>query len=125
MKDTVRNLRNRSAEVAARAVRLRPGNREFARRRKQLARIMGRDAIAILPAARVTHRNSDVEHPYRQDSDFFYLTGFVEPDSVAVLVPGPGGRRSTYCSCATAIRCARPGTDGAPARRRGGALRGG
>jgi len=61
---------------------------EFARRRQQLARIMGRDAIAILPAAPVKMRNSDVEHAYRQDSDFFYLTGFSEPEAVAVIMPG-------------------------------------
>lgn len=61
---------------------------EFARRRRQLMRMMGKDAIAILPAAPVRHRNSDVEYPYRQDSDFFYLTGFPEPESVAVLIPG-------------------------------------
>ena len=61
---------------------------EFARRRRQLARIMGRDAIAILPAAPVQMRNSDVEYAYRQDSDFLYTTGFIEPDSVAVLMPG-------------------------------------
>jgi Xaa-Pro aminopeptidase len=61
---------------------------EFARRRKQLMRIMGRDCIAILPAAPVRHRNNDVEYAYRQDSDFFYLTGFGEPEAVAVLIPG-------------------------------------
>jgi Xaa-Pro aminopeptidase len=61
---------------------------EFARRRYQLARIMGRDAIAILSAAPLQMRNSDVEHAYRQDSDFFYLTGFSEPEAVAVLMPG-------------------------------------
>ena len=61
---------------------------EFARRRRQLMKLMGRDAIAIVPAAPVRHRNSDVEYPYRQDSDFHYLTGFGEPESVAVLVPG-------------------------------------
>ena len=66
----------------------RAGNAEFARRRKQLMRIMGRDAIAIVPAAPVRQRNNDVEHPYRQDSDFQYLTGFGEPEAVAVLVPG-------------------------------------
>ena len=49
---------------------------------------MGRDSIAILPAAPVRHRNNDVEYAYRQDSDFHYLTGFDEPESVAVLVPG-------------------------------------
>jgi Xaa-Pro aminopeptidase len=61
---------------------------EFARRRRQLMRMMGRDGIAILPAASVKQRNNDVEYHYRQDSDFQYLTGFDEPESVAVLVPG-------------------------------------
>jgi Xaa-Pro aminopeptidase len=61
---------------------------EFARRRRQLMRIMGRDAIAIVPAAPVRQRNNDVEYPYRQDSDFFYLTGFEEPEAVAALIPG-------------------------------------
>jgi Xaa-Pro aminopeptidase len=61
---------------------------EFARRRRALMKQMGRDSIAIVPAAPVRHRNSDVEYAYRQDSDFHYLTGFAEPESVAVLVPG-------------------------------------
>ena len=61
---------------------------EFARRRDQLSRIMGRDPIAIVPAAPVQMRNNDVEYAYRQDSDFFYLTGFGEPEAVAVLMPG-------------------------------------
>lgn len=61
---------------------------EFARRRWELMKGMGRDAIAIIAAAPVHLRNNDVEHAYRQDSDFFYLTGFREPESVAVFVPG-------------------------------------
>ena len=61
---------------------------EFARRRRQLMRMMGRGAIAIVPAASVKQRNNDVEYHYRQDSDFQYLTGFGEPEAVAVLVPG-------------------------------------
>jgi Xaa-Pro aminopeptidase len=77
-----------SEVVAARAAQLKASNAEFARRRRQLARIMGRDAIAIVPAAPVRHRNNDVEYPYRQDSDFYYLTGFSEPEAVAVLAPG-------------------------------------
>jgi Xaa-Pro aminopeptidase len=51
-------------------------------------KLMGKDAIAIVPAAPIRHRNSDVEYAYRQDSDFFYLTGFGEPEAVAVLIPG-------------------------------------
>ncbi|HEX4049980.1 MAG TPA: Xaa-Pro aminopeptidase [Steroidobacteraceae bacterium] len=65
-----------------------PPRTEFARRRAQLMRLMGADSIAIVPAAPVRQRNSDVEYDYRPDSDFFYLTGFAEPESVAVLIPG-------------------------------------
>jgi Xaa-Pro aminopeptidase len=61
---------------------------DFARRRRQLMRLMGHDSIAVLPAAPVRHRNGDVEYAYRQDSDFHYLTGFAEPEAVAVLIPG-------------------------------------
>ena len=61
---------------------------EFARRRQALMRMMGKDAIAIVPAAREKIRNRDSHYPFRQDSDFHYLTGFPEPDAVAVLVPG-------------------------------------
>jgi Xaa-Pro aminopeptidase len=62
--------------------------KEFARRRKQLMRMMGGDAIAIIPTSPVRPRNRDVEYPFRPDSDFLYLTGFPEPEAVAVLVPG-------------------------------------
>ncbi|MCL4146451.1 UNVERIFIED_CONTAM: hypothetical protein GTU68_009407, partial [Idotea baltica] len=51
-------------------------------------RMIGNDAIAIVPASTVKVRNRDVEFDYRQDSDFMYLTGFIEPEAVAVLVPG-------------------------------------
>ena len=62
--------------------------KEFSRRRRQLMRMMGRNSIAILPAAPAQTRNRDVEHPFRQDSDFQYLTGFSEPDAIAVIIPG-------------------------------------
>ena len=62
--------------------------KEFVRRRRQFMRMIGKDGIAILPAAPVRHRNGDIEYAYRQDSHFHYLTGFPEPESVAVLVPG-------------------------------------
>jgi len=63
-------------------------NTEYKRRRKHLMQIMGDDAVAILPAALVRMRNRDAEFQYRQDSDFHYITGFDEPEAVAVLVPG-------------------------------------
>jgi len=52
-----------------------------------LMHAMGANDIAILPAAPVRYRNRDAEYPFRQDSDFYYLTGFVEPEAVAVIVP--------------------------------------
>jgi Xaa-Pro aminopeptidase len=60
---------------------------EFAKRRKRLMQMMGKDSIAILPAAPTLIRNRDVEYRYRPDSDFYYLTGFAEPDAVAVITP--------------------------------------
>jgi Xaa-Pro aminopeptidase len=63
-------------------------SQEFVRRRRQFMRMIGKEAIAILPAAPIRHRNGEIEYAYRQDSHFHYLTGFPEPEAVAVLVPG-------------------------------------
>ena len=72
--------------------------KEFNRRRKQLMRMMGRNSIAIIPTATEQLRNRDVEFPFRADSDFYYLTGFHEPDAVAVLLPGrPHGEYLLFC----------------------------
>lgn len=73
-------------------------NSEFKRRRRQLMQMMGPGSIAILPTAPEAIRNRDVHHPYRPDSDFYYLTGFPEPDAVAVLIPGrPQGEYILFC----------------------------
>jgi Xaa-Pro aminopeptidase len=61
---------------------------EFITRRRHLMEMMGNNAVAILPAAPMRIRNRDVEYAYRPDSDFYYLTGFPEPEAVAVLIPG-------------------------------------
>ena len=61
---------------------------EFAKRRKRLMHVMGDNAIAILPTAAERVRSRDTEYHYRADSDFYYLTGFPEPEAVAVLIPG-------------------------------------
>ncbi len=72
--------------------------KEFARRRRQLMRIAGDDAILVLPAALERIRSRDTHYPYRQDSDFWYLTGFPEPDAVIVLVPGRAhGETILFC----------------------------
>jgi len=57
---------------------------EFARRRKELLGAIG-DGVAVFASAPLAVRNHDVEHPYRQNSDLHYLTGFDEPESVLVL----------------------------------------
>jgi len=70
---------------------------DFARRRQRLMERLGNGAIALLPAAPEAARNRDVQYPYRQDSDFYYLTGFPEPEAVAVLAPGHEQEFSLFC----------------------------
>src|SRR5690606_40232465 len=57
----------------------------YARRRRQLMRMVGEDAILVLPAAPERIRSRNTHYPYRQDSDLWYLTGFPEPEAVLVL----------------------------------------
>jgi Xaa-Pro aminopeptidase len=59
----------------------------FAERRKRFMEAIG-DGLAILPSAPVAIRSADVEFIYRQDNDFYYLTGFAEPESIAMFAPG-------------------------------------
>ncbi len=61
--------------------------KEFANRRDHLLSMLGSGAIAIIPSAPLKIRNRDAEFPFRQESDFLYLTNFNEPDAVAVFVP--------------------------------------
>ncbi len=61
--------------------------KEFAKRRNKLMGMLGGDAIAIIPSSHDKIRNRDVEYPFRQNSDFLYLTNFNEPDAIAVLIP--------------------------------------
>ncbi len=49
---------------------------------------IGKGNIALIASASSHTRNRDVEFPFRQDSDFYYLTGFNEADSLAVFIPG-------------------------------------
>lgn len=61
---------------------------EFEQRRRLLMEDVGNGNIAVIGSALTRIRNRDVEYPFRQDSDFYYLTGFSEPDTVAVFIPG-------------------------------------
>ncbi len=61
---------------------------EFKKRRQQLMQRVGKGNIALIGSADVRTRNRDVDYPFRQDSDFYYLTGFNEPHALAVFIPG-------------------------------------
>ena len=72
---------------------------EFKRRRRFMMEEMGEGNIAIVAGATEKNRNRDVDYPFRQDSDFYYLTGFAEPNSVAVFIPGRlQGEYLLFCS---------------------------
>ncbi|RPH83499.1 MAG: M24 family metallopeptidase [Candidatus Rokuibacteriota bacterium] len=64
----------------------------FIERRRRFVEAIG-DGLAIVPAASETVRNNDVHHTFRQASDFFFLTGFDEPDAVAVFNPSHAKER--------------------------------
>ena len=59
----------------------------FAHNRKRLSELVGPEGLAVVMAAVPSLRNPDVEHLFRQDSDFCFLTGFAEPHAAAVLAP--------------------------------------
>src|SRR5436190_10521231 len=54
---------------------------------KEFMRRIEKDSVAIIPAAREAVRSHDTNYRYRQNSDFFYLTGFEEPEAIAVITP--------------------------------------
>jgi len=64
------------------------GDNDYAGRCRELMNMIGDNAVAMIGGARELIRNNDVHYPFRQDSDFWYLTGFDEPDALLVLVPG-------------------------------------
>ncbi|GMR14989.1 MAG: aminopeptidase P N-terminal domain-containing protein [Gammaproteobacteria bacterium] len=72
--------------------------KEFAKRRHQLMEISGQGSMVIVRAAPRKIRNNDVHYPYRQDSNFLYLSGFSEPDAMLVLLPEEkGGLSIMFC----------------------------
>jgi len=73
-------------------------NREFKKRRKELMSRMEPNSIGLLSSAPERLRNNDAEYQYRQSSDFYYLTGFSEPQAIIALVPGrPQGEVILFC----------------------------
>ncbi len=61
--------------------------KEYAKRRQELKAHMEPNSIAIVPSAHELVRSRDVHFHFRQDNDFYYLTGFNEPDAVMVFIP--------------------------------------
>ncbi|MDW8845593.1 Xaa-Pro aminopeptidase [Erwinia sp. MMLR14_017] len=59
---------------------------EFLRRRQALLSKMAPATAAVIFAAPEATRSNDSEYPYRQNSDFWYFTGFNEPEAVLVLI---------------------------------------
>ena len=71
---------------------------EFQGRRTRLMAALTDNDVAVVSGASIRYRNRDAEYPFRQDSDFYYLTGFEEPDSVLVLAPGAeSGAATLFC----------------------------
>ena len=71
---------------------------DYVARRRRLMRKMHAAGVAIIPTATPKSRNGDVQYPFRGSSDFLYLTGFVEPEAVLVLVPGHAdGEQILFC----------------------------
>ncbi len=62
-------------------------NSIFAERRKRFAEQLGSDGVAVIPAGREVTRSYDTHFPFRQANNFAYLTGFPEPEAVAVIAP--------------------------------------
>jgi len=54
----------------------------------EFMRQMDQKSVAIIPGAREATRSNDTQYRFRQDSDFYYLTGFEEPEAIAVIAPG-------------------------------------
>lgn len=66
---------------------------EFSERRQKLFAKMQPHSVAIIFAAPQYFRNGNITFPYRQDSDFYYLTGFAEPNAVAVFIKSVSARQ--------------------------------
>ncbi|WP_290783714.1 Xaa-Pro aminopeptidase [Halomonas sp.] len=73
-------------------------NDEYLARRRALMAALPADSAVLLPGASLVTRSRDSEFPFRQDSDFHYLTGFPEPDALLLLLPGrPEGESVLFC----------------------------
>ena len=63
-------------------------NLEFKSRRNKLAKAIGKNGVAIVATADLSTRTNDTHYPFRSNSDFYYFTGFLEPNALMLLAPG-------------------------------------
>ncbi|WP_278374376.1 aminopeptidase P N-terminal domain-containing protein, partial [Idiomarina abyssalis] len=70
---------------------------EFKQRRRQLLESLPPHSVALVAANSEVTRSNDTEYPFRQNSDFFYLTGFNEPDAVLLLINDGNPRSVLFC----------------------------
>jgi Xaa-Pro aminopeptidase len=68
----------------------------YTHRRAQLAQLIGK-GVAIVPTAPERARNRDAHYPYRYDSYFYHLSGFIEPEAVVVIIAGEKNRNLLFC----------------------------
>jgi len=64
--------------------------------------MLGDNGVLILPGAKTVARNADVDYPFRQESNFLYLTGFTEPDALLVVTGGASSRSILFCNAKNA-----------------------
>ena len=69
---------------------------DFKQRRNLLAQHIGSNSIAIIATRAEMYRNRDADYKYRADSSFYYLTGFAEPEAVAVIETFAEGEEYSY-----------------------------
>lgn len=69
----------------------------YRERRKQLLEKMPEGSIMVIAAESLKTRNNDAEYPFRQSSNFYYLTGFNEPDALLVMAKGEEAAVTLFC----------------------------
>ena len=69
----------------------------YASRRREFAKKLGEDAVALIPSGSAAKSGRYAVYAFRQDSNFYYLTGWEEPDAILVIIGGKNSRSILYC----------------------------
>ncbi|NVK39097.1 MAG: Xaa-Pro aminopeptidase [Gammaproteobacteria bacterium] len=76
---------------------------DFVKHRENLFQAMADNSVAVIPSAYIHLRNRDADYPFRQSSDFFYLTGFTE-DSACLVLQKKQGQCRTILFCQAKVK---------------------